>query len=212
MLRGSEFPSPQSRDSRAGPGDPALGVYWRVPGKAEWKFWKRSPSRLSGYFWGSEMKSVLSNLKEVLERIEEEIRRSPSFLNDGGKGVDDPAYFAETQRLEALQAHLSRAIKELQNRPEPPGPQTVDLLKYARRIEKEMRGTWERANTRNIQEVLADASEQIHQYHEMTAVPPGLAYVPEAPGSQAGSLEGMCLFVFSVIAGYVQLRKRRKGK
>ncbi len=158
------------------------------------------------------MKSVLSNLKEVLERIEEELRRSPSFLNDGGKGVDDPAYFAETQRLEALQARLSRAIKELQNRAEPAGPQSVDLLKYARQIEKEMRGTWERANTRNIQEVLADATEQIHQYHEMTAVPPELAYAPEAPGSQGGSLEGMCLFLFSVIAGYVQLRRRRKGK
>jgi len=158
------------------------------------------------------MKTVLSNLKEVLERIEEELRRSPSFLNDGGKAVDDPAYFAETQRLEALQARLSLAIKALQKRPEPAGPQTIDLLKYAKQIEKEMRGTWERANTRNIQEVLADASEQIHQYHEMTAVPPELAYVPETTAGQAGSLEAMCLFLFSVVAGYVQMRRRRKGK
>ncbi len=158
------------------------------------------------------MKSALSNLKEVLERIEEELRRSPSFLNDGGKGVDDPAYFSETQRLEALQARLSRAIKDLQIRPEPAGPETVDLLKFARRIEREMRGTWVRANTRNIQELLADATDQIHQYHEMTAVPAELTYGPEAPGSQAGSLEGMCLFLFSVIAGYVQLRRRRKNK
>jgi hypothetical protein len=87
-----------------------------------------------------------------------------------------------------------------------------DLLKYAERVEREMRSTWKRANTRNIQEVLADATEQLHQYHEMTAVPAELAYVPEGHESHAGSVEAMCLFLFSVIAGYVQLRKRRKGK
>src|SRR5580704_11488283 len=106
------------------------------------------------------MKSALSNLKEALERIEDELRRSPSFLNEGGKGVDDPEYFTETQRLEALQARLSRAIKELQRRSDPPGPDAQSLLKFAKQVEREMRGTWERANTRNIQEVLADATEQ----------------------------------------------------
>ena len=148
------------------------------------------------------MKSALSNLKEALERIEDELRRSPSFLNEGGKGVDDPEYFTETQRLEALQARLSRAIKELQRRPDPPGPDAQSLLKFAKQVEREMRGTWERANTRNIQEVLADATEQLHQYHEMTAVPAELSYVPEAP-SQAVSVEAMCIFLFSLIAGYV---------
>jgi len=157
------------------------------------------------------MKSALSNLKEVLERIEDELRRSPSFLNEGGKGVDDPEYYTETQRLEALQARLSRAIRELQKRPEPPGPDAQSLLKFARQIEREMRGTWERANTRNIQEVLADATDQIHQYHEMTDVPPELSYVPEAP-SQAASVEAMCIFLFSLLAGYVQRRKRGKKK
>jgi hypothetical protein len=162
------------------------------------------------------MKSALSNIKEVLQRIEDELRSSPSFLNEGGKGVDDPEYYTETQRLESLQARLSRAIRELQKRPEPPGPEAQGLLKYAQQIEREMRGTWERAGTRNIQEVLADATEQIHQYHEMTdhemtAVPPELSYVPEAP-SQAASVEAMCLFLFSLIAGYVQRRKRSKNK
>jgi ribosome biogenesis protein Nip4 len=74
-----------------------------------------------------------------------------------------------------------------------------------------MRATWKRANTRNIQEVLANATEQLHQYHEMTAVPPELAYVPDVSAMHAGSVEAMCLFLFSVIAGYVQVRKRRKG-
>jgi hypothetical protein len=157
------------------------------------------------------MKSALSNLKEALERIEDELRRSPSFLSEGGKGVDDPEYFTETQRLEALQARLSRAIKEIQKRPEPPGPDAQALLKFAGQIEREMRGTWARASTRNIQEVLADATEQIHQYHEMTAVPAELSYVPETP-SQAASVEAMCLFLFSLIAGYVQRRKRSKKK
>jgi hypothetical protein len=157
------------------------------------------------------MKSALSNLKEALERIEDELRRSPSFLNEGGKAVDDPEYYSETQRLESLQARLSRAIRELQRRPEPAGPDTQSLLKFARQIESEMRATWTRANTRNIQEILADASEQIHQYHEMTAVPPELTYAPEAP-NHAGSVEAMCLFLFSIIAGYVQRRKRSKNK
>jgi hypothetical protein len=44
----------------------------------------------------SEMKSALSNLKEVEERIEDELRRSPSYLNEGGNGFDDPEYFTET--------------------------------------------------------------------------------------------------------------------
>jgi hypothetical protein len=157
------------------------------------------------------MKSALSNLKEVLERIEDELRRSPSFLNEGGKGVDDPEYFTETQRLEALQARLSRAIRELQKRPEPPGPDAQSLLKFAKQIEREMRGTWERANTRNIQEVLADATDQLHQYHEMTAVPAELSYAPETP-NHAGSVEAMCIFLFSLLAGYVQRRKRSRKK
>jgi hypothetical protein len=158
------------------------------------------------------MKSVLSNLKNVLEGIEEELRRSPSFLNEGGKAVDDAAYFNETKRLEALQARLSVAIKDLQMRPEPPGPQALELLKYARLIEREMRATWERAQTRNVQEVLADATEQLHHYHEMTALPPELAYVPDAPAIHAGSVEAICLLLFSVVAHYVQSRKPGKGK
>jgi hypothetical protein len=157
------------------------------------------------------MKSAVSTLKEALERIEDELRRSPSFLNDGGKGVDDPEYYAETQRLEALQARLSRAIRELQSRPGPARSAELDLLKYARQIEREMRGTWSRANTRSIQEVLADATEQIHQYHEITATPPGLTYTPEPP-NHAGSVEAACLFIFSLIAAYVQRRKRNKKK
>ncbi len=158
------------------------------------------------------MASALSALNQVLEDIENELRQSPSFLSDGGKGVDDPAYFNETQRLEALQARLSVAIKELQRRPERPGPQALSLLKYARLIEREMNRTWKRSQTRNIQEVLADATDQLHTYHEMTAVPPRLSYVPEAHQEMGGSVEAMCLFLFSVIAGYVQMRKRRKGK
>ena len=157
------------------------------------------------------MGAALSDLRKVLESIEDELRRSPAFLNEGGKGVDDPAYFKETELLEALQARLSVAIKNLQGRPEPPGPQALELLKFARLIEREMRATWKRANTRNIQEVLANATEQLHQYHEMTAVPPELAYVPDVPAMHAGSVEAMCLFLSSVIAGYVQVRKRRKG-
>jgi hypothetical protein len=113
--------------------------------------------------------------------------------------------------LEALQARLSRAIRELQKPPEPPGPDTQSLLKFAKQIEREMRGTCQRANTRNIQEVLAEATEQIHQYHEMTAVPAELSHVPDAP-SQAGSVEALFLFLFSLIAGYVQRRKRGKKK
>jgi hypothetical protein len=145
------------------------------------------------------MGAALSDLRKVLESIEDELRRSPAFLNEGGKGVDDPAYFKETELLEALQARLSVAIKNLQGRPEPPGPQALELLKFARLIERE------------IQEVLANATEQLHQYHEMTAVPPELAYVPDVSAMHAGSVEAMCLFLFSVIAGYVQVRKRRKG-
>jgi hypothetical protein len=157
------------------------------------------------------MKKVVSSLKGALEGIEDELRRSPSFLNDGGKGVDDPEYYSETLRLEALQARLSRAIRELQSRPRPAGSEELSLLKYARQIEREMRGTWGRANTRNIQEVLADASEQIHQYHEITATPAELTYTPERP-NLTGSVEAACLFIFSLIAAYVQHRKRSKKK
>jgi hypothetical protein len=167
---------------------------------------------LSGNVGGTQMGTARFNLKKVLENIEEELRRSPSFLSEGGKGVDDPSYFNETQRLEALQARLSVAIKDLQRRPEPTDPQALDLLKYAKQIEREMRATWTRANTRNFEEILADATEQLHQYHEMTAVPPELAYVPDAPAVHAGSVEAICLLIFSVVAGYTQLRKRRKGK
>jgi hypothetical protein len=161
---------------------------------------------------GGEMKSTLSSVQEILEEIENELRRSPSFLHDGGKAVDDAEYFDEDRRLELLQARLSLSIRTLQRRPGPLGPNALDLLKYGRKIEKEMRQTWERANTRNIQEVLADATEQIHTYHETTAVPPELVYVNEAHAGLAGSVEAMCLFLFSVVAAYFQLRKRRGKK
>lgn len=52
---------------------------------------------------------------------------------------------------------------------------------------------------------MADAPEQPHQFHEMTTVPPELSYVPEAP-SQAGSVGGLCFFLFSAMLAAVVSR------
>jgi hypothetical protein len=157
------------------------------------------------------MKSSLSGLRSALQGIEQEIRNSPAFLTEGGKGVDDPEYNTENRRLEALQARLSTAIRELQLRPRR-GPETNDLLVYARRIEREMRGAFTRANTRNLQEILADAEDQLHEYHEMTAVPPELSYNAPSHEGHAYSLESACILIFSLVAGVLQMRSRRKKK
>jgi hypothetical protein len=167
-------------------------------------------------------KNRRSDLGNTLKGIEREIRNSPSFLSEGGKGVDDPDYNTENRRLEALEARLSTAIRELQRRPQPQGsspkgsgpkdPQVDDLLLYARRIEKELRGTVARANTRSLQEILADAEDQLHEYHEMTAVPPELAYTAPGHESHAYSLESACILIFSLVAGVLQMRSRRRKK
>jgi hypothetical protein len=157
-------------------------------------------------------KNSLPSLRNTLQSIEWEIRDSPSFLTEGGKGVDDPAYWTENQRLLALQARLSTAIREMQLRPQPQGPETDDLLLYARRIEKELRGAFARANTRSLQEILADAEDQLHEYHEMTAVPPELSYTAPGHESHAYSLESACILIFSLVAGVLQMRSRRKKK
>jgi hypothetical protein len=157
-------------------------------------------------------KISLSNLRNTLQNIEREIRDSPSFLAESGKGVDDPEYWSENQRLLALQARLSTAIREMQLRPKPPGPETDDLLLYARRIEKELRGAFTHANTRSLQEILADAEDQLHEYHEMTAVPPELSYTAPGHESHAYSLESACILIFSLVAGVLQRRARRRKK
>jgi hypothetical protein len=156
-------------------------------------------------------KQPLSSLRSTLEGIEREIRDSPSFLSEGGKGVDDPEYGSENRRLEALQARLSTAIRDLQRRPQP-GPETGDLLRYARRIAEELRGTFKRANTRNLQEILSDAQDQLHEYHEMTAVPPELSFTAPHHESQAYSIEAACILIFSLVAGVLQMRSRRRKK
>jgi|HubBroStandDraft_5_1064220.scaffolds.fasta_scaffold193911_2 hypothetical protein len=163
------------------------------------------------------VKNHPSDLMNTLKDIEREIRDSPSFLSEGGKGVDDPAYYSENRRLEALEARLSTAIRKLQRRPQPKGsgakvPQDDDLLLYARRIEKELRGTYARANTRSLQEILADAEDQLHEYHEMTAVPPELSYTAPGHESHAYSLESACILIFSLVAGVLQMRRRRGKK
>jgi hypothetical protein len=162
-------------------------------------------------------KNRRSDLRNTLKGIEQQIRDSPSFLSEGGKGVDDPAYNTENRRLEALEARLSSAIRELQRRPLPKGsgpkdPPADDLLLYARRIEKELRGTVARANTRSLQEILADAEDQLHEYHEMTAVPPELSYTAPGHESHAYSLESACILIFSLVAGVLQMRSRRRKK
>jgi hypothetical protein len=162
-------------------------------------------------------KNTVSSLKNTLQSIEQEIRDSPSFLTEGGKGVDDPAYWTENQRLGALQARLSTAIREMQRRPQPrgtgpKGSDRDDLLLYAQRIEKELRGAVARANTRSLQEILADAEDQLHEYHEMTAVPPELSYTAPGHESHAYSLESACILIFSLVAGVLQMRARRRKK
>jgi hypothetical protein len=163
------------------------------------------------------MKNSLANLRDTLKSIEQEIRSSPSFLTEGGKGVDDPEYNTENRRLEALQARLSTAIRDLQRFPQPQsggpkGSDADDLLRNARRIEKELRGTFTRANTRSLQEILADAEDQLHEYHEMTAVPPELSHAAPHHESQAYSIEAACILIFSLVAGVLQMRSRRKKK
>ena len=162
-------------------------------------------------------KNSLSSLRNTLQSIEWEIRDSPSFLTESGKGVDDPAYWTENQRLLALQARLSTAIREMQRRPQPrgtgpKGSDRDDLLLYARRIEKELRGAFARANTRSLQEILADAEDQLHEYHEMTALPPELSYTAPGHESHAYSLESACILIFSLVAGVLQMRSRRKKR
>ena len=157
-------------------------------------------------------KNSLSSLRNTLQSIEWEIRDSPSFLTESGKGVDDPAYWTENQRLLALQARLSTAIRDMQLRPQTHGPETDDLLLYARRIEKELRGAFARANTRSLQEILADAEDQLHEYHEMTALPPELSYTAPGHESHAYSLESACILIFSLVAGVLQMRSRRKKR
>lgn len=156
------------------------------------------------------MKSGLSKLKEVLERIDDELRQLPASLIESGKGEEDPDYDKQTRRLEGLQARLSISIKELQARSEPFGPEAINVRNYARKLERDIKTSQSRAASRSIHELLAEASEKIHEYHEIVAIPPVTAYVPEA--DYGGSWEAASILLFSVIARMVQKRKRRTPK
>lgn len=171
------------------------------------------------------MSIPISSLEKVLRAIEEDLSRDPEFLIDSGKSVDDPGYGKQTKRLEALMAQLSLAIKDLQNRPHPLGQGALKALKYARSIEKKLKAASERASTQSKADLLKDASENIreyleklqeldhiHEYHNSMIEAP----VPDP--SHVGAkqyletFEASMVLLFTIIAGYVQRRKRTSGK
>jgi hypothetical protein len=171
------------------------------------------------------MSIPISSLETVLKTIEEDLLRDPEFLIESGKAVDDPGYAKQTKRLEALMAQLSLAIKDLQNRPNPSGPGVQKALKYARSIEKKLKGANERALTQNTVEVVKDAFlnireylekleklDHVHQYHD------SMIGVPDHDPSHAGPMQYLDTFqatmvlLFTIVAGYVQRRKRASGK
>jgi hypothetical protein len=167
----------------------------------------------------------ISSLVKVLEDIEEDLRRDPELLVESGKGVDDPGYGKQTKRLEALMAPLSLAIKELQSRPKPLGPEGQKALKYARSIEKRLKAAEERGSTQNTMDLLKDAFlnireylekleelDHVHQYHS------SMILVPDQDLSHVGAMQHLDSFqatmvlLFTIFAGHVQRRKRASTK
>lgn len=65
--------------------------------------------------------SVRSQIK-VLKQVEEELWKIPAHVMPAGKGIQNPTYREQTQRLEAMMAQLSLAIRAVQNNPQSKGP------------------------------------------------------------------------------------------
>ena len=154
--------------------------------------------------------SVYSQVK-ILKELEEELRGIPSDVVPAGEGVDSPKYREQTQRLEALMPKLSLAIKAIENSPHSKGPDAQKALKSARELEKRIREAEGRAVERNMHELLADGLEQIHQYHGLIEVP-DQCHSHASIGLKAGSSVDALVPLFSILARYVQWRKRAQKK
>jgi len=153
----------------------------------------------------------LTEIRSALDQVNYYLQQRPSSRIETGVLPDSPLYGEETRSLEHIQSQLSLAIKRLQRHPKSNNPQLVELRRYARKLENEIKEAFERAGTVNVHELLAATSEKIHEYHEMTEPPPEYSYRAEFQPSVADSLQSF-VAVFSIIAAYVQLRKRRKEK
>jgi hypothetical protein len=174
---------------------------------------------------GSKMSIPISTLVKVLRDIEEDLERDSEFLVESGKGVDDPGYGKQTKRLEALMAPLSLAIKELQSRPKPLGPEGQKALKYARNIGRKLKAARERAGTQNTADLLGAAFlnireyvqmleelDHVHQYHNPMILVPD--HVPSHVGAmqQLDTFQAAMVLLFTIFAGHVQRRKRASAK
>jgi hypothetical protein len=152
----------------------------------------------------------LSKIRSALDRVNDYLRQRPSSTMETGVLPDSPLYGQETQALEHIQSQLSLAIKDLQSRPKNNDPRLIELRRYARKLEAEMKKAFERAGTVNVHELLAATSEKIHEYHEMTEPAQDYGYYKaDLEPSLAGSMESF-VALFSIVAACVQLRRRRK--
>jgi small-conductance mechanosensitive channel len=152
----------------------------------------------------------LSEIRSALDQVNYYLQQRPSSKIETGVLPDSPLYGQETRTLEHVQSQLSLAIKRLHQHSRNNDPKLVELRRYARKLQREIKESFERAGTVNVHELLAATSEKIHEYHEMTEFPQDYGYYEaEFQPSVADGLQSF-VALFSIVAAYVQLRKRRK--
>src|ERR1017187_167756 len=156
-----------------------------------------------------------SAIMSSLDQVNYFLHSRPSSKMETGVLPDSPVYGQETRALEHIQSELSLAIKKIQRRRNNNDPKLVQAQLYARKLEREMRQALERADSVNVHELLAAATEKIHEYHEatertvefreLTETPQYYGYNKAGPPpSMASSVEAF-VALFSIISAYVQL-------
>jgi hypothetical protein len=159
-------------------------------------------------------------IRSSLDQVNYYLQRSSSSKMETGVLPDSPVFEQETRMLEQIQSELSLAIKKLQRHRNSNDPESFKIHIYAMNLKREMREAIERVNKVNLHELLAAASEKIHEYHETIERPTEFRELTETPQyygfsragvspSIAGGLEAS-VALFSIISAYVQLRRRRK--
>lgn len=151
------------------------------------------------------MTESISSQVKVLKDIEDALRNIPAFLMPTGKGVQSPKYHEQTQQLEALMAELSLAIRRIQASPHSKGPDAQKALKMARHLEERIKEAEGRAVERSMHELLADGLNRIHQYHALIETPDH-SHSPVT--AKPEPVEVYLIILFSILARYVQCRKR----